>query len=228
MVNTFVTSSNSTECARNLDNVRLNQQINEAHMIINTLEGRSKSYINHPAVKMWMSYVEALKDYCNKCTLEWTSRGKNNTRIIYSELSNTIVYPYWFNMPTLHLAYKCSLLRKNPTYYNRVFKLKDDEMYAMNYGYIWPSKAYSKIQIKLGISDSDMSNDTNNSLHNKIVEEMYNSSLTDICETLCKYTQGEIETWLKDRTKSPKGRKIAKDKATYKELEAAARHYGLI
>ena len=65
---TFLPHSNFRKTARYLDYRRLGKQRVEAYQILNVLTGKSKGngWKNHPAVKMWKGYENALKLYLNK------------------------------------------------------------------------------------------------------------------------------------------------------------------
>jgi len=88
MVNTFITSTNLKECAKNLDNLRLNKQILEGTQIIKILDAydqgkvssSGRGFVNHPATKMWLGHTNQLKIYVNHMIREWVDiRGKNHS-----------------------------------------------------------------------------------------------------------------------------------------------------
>lgn len=65
---TYVLNLNLEISASQLDNIRLNNQSNEALVILRTLTGwyiknDRKGWPNHPIVKMWSGYEAALADY---------------------------------------------------------------------------------------------------------------------------------------------------------------------
>lgn len=129
---TFVTSDNVVECARSLDRSRLGKQRVEAYQILRTLKGLSLGWKNHPAVKMWKGYEEALAVYMNAMIDEWIARGYKNTmqkEIVHGAPS----FPWWFYWTPLHNSHKASLNRKMPEYY----KFDVSERF-MTHGYIWP------------------------------------------------------------------------------------------
>ena len=197
MVNTFVTSNSVKECASNLDNKRLGKQRVEAKQIIDCLEsGGRKGFANHPATLMWKDNIIGLKYYCNAMITEWKSRknskGKEflNTMELYKldeKLDEKEIMPWWFYCKQLQLTHKCSLLRKNPSYYK--FKLSENEEPFMYVGYVWPSK-----------------------LSEKGIERLKNGELRiKLCEPLgCgvpsqyRITKKEVKEWLKDKKKNPK------------------------
>ena len=61
------------ESVKCLDYRRLGKQRVEAMQILKALGNPSYGWQNHPAVKMWRGYEEALKFYMNMCILEWKS-----------------------------------------------------------------------------------------------------------------------------------------------------------
>jgi hypothetical protein len=131
---TFVVSSDVNECAKALDYRRLGKQRVEAYQILRTLRGHSHGWKNHPAVKMWNGYENALAMYMNAMIDEWVARGYKNTMIKEKIEDTAPKFPWWFNWEPLHNSHKASLNRKNSTYYNF-----DVEPCFMNHGYIWPT-----------------------------------------------------------------------------------------
>jgi hypothetical protein len=112
----------------------------EAQQILDMLLDKSKKR-NHPAVLMWVGHTDALKVYINHCIRQWLKRGKNCQLQEYNDVDeDTVVYPWWFTWPQLHLSHKCSLLRKDPEYYSEKFTLTTKESKWLLHGYIWPSK----------------------------------------------------------------------------------------
>lgn len=151
MVNTFVLGTYEYT-ATTLDNKRLGKQRVEARMIINIilqLEAglQPKGWVNHPATKMWLGYVENLKLYFNIMVNEWISRGKVNT-MPYYELHpiKSFIAPYWASWTALHHSHMASLMRKDTTLYYDKFTYP----YVYNlFGYVWPSKLSLEITNKL-------------------------------------------------------------------------------
>ena len=56
------------ETARVLDKVRLNKQIIECHQILNAIQGKTKSWKNHPVVLQYKCHEEWLKAYTDILT----------------------------------------------------------------------------------------------------------------------------------------------------------------
>lgn len=104
---------------------------------------RKIAWINHPAVKMWYKYTNALKEYYNYCLQEWINRDFNNTMEFYNLGGLKIKYPWWLGWDMVHNSHKASLNRKDPTYY----KFDVPEEY-MKYTYVWPISKKMKKDMK--------------------------------------------------------------------------------
>jgi hypothetical protein len=128
---TFLTSTNSLECAQNLDNKRLNKQILEGYQILNVLSGRSKTggWRNHPAVLMWKGYEHGLWSYIESMVQIANLRGiktENNVKnlnALYAEC-----YEDWGNehpafwrddnkIMRIITTHRANLFKKDPLYY---------------------------------------------------------------------------------------------------------------
>lgn len=157
MVNTFVISTDLTQCARQLDYRRLGKQRVEAMQIIKALEGGNPGWSKHPATLMWKDHVSHLKVYCNHMIREWIRRGYNNTMQLY-DLDESLYhvvpcdfdgitarflspftahsFPSWFSFPPFIYAHRAALVRKDPVFYA---SLLDEEVAKYMYrGYLWP------------------------------------------------------------------------------------------
>lgn len=119
---TFLPYADFTRSAQCLDWRRLGKQRVEVLQILRTLCGESDGWRNHPAVKMWNGYTEALVEYgCAVCD-EWARRGyRDNCRDKIVELSygNDVVCPLWFGDEAFHASHRSNLLRKNPEWYGQ-------------------------------------------------------------------------------------------------------------
>lgn len=127
----------SLEC---LDNKRLGKQRVEARQIYNCLRGESSlRWRNHPAVKMWKGYENALGLYHNIAIDTWLSRGfQNNMAYIDCDLgfgraNGTFSYPRWLGLAAFHDSHKSNLIRKLPEHYAILFPGIPD-----NLEYVWP------------------------------------------------------------------------------------------
>ncbi len=139
---TFITSFNQAETAKNLDNKRLGKQRVEAIQIANCLLIKENKWKNHPAVKMWKGYEDYLVNiYLSSIMKEWINRGFNNLKCsphalrLMSLLFNNhkILTPFWLNEKFI-LSHKSNLIRKNPDYYKPIFGYDIPD----NLPYIWP------------------------------------------------------------------------------------------
>ncbi len=131
---TFLPYPNIEKSLRVLDSQRLGKQRVEAFQILNILLNRTqtKGWRNHPVVKMWKGYANALKLYMNTAIQEWVSRGyKNNMR--FETIHGRIVFPSWFGNRKFHASHRGNLLRKNKSHYSQ-FRWKE----SPELPYIWP------------------------------------------------------------------------------------------
>ena len=130
---TFLPYPNVIESVKCLDYRRLGKQRVEAMQILNILEGRTekKGWINHPAVKMWRGYEDALAYYMNWCIWEWISRGYNNTMQTVN-VPEFFDYPPWFGLWDFHASHRSNLLRKDPEFYGQYGWTEPDDL-----PYIW-------------------------------------------------------------------------------------------
>ena len=112
---TFLPYPSFRESAVALDYRRLGKQRVEAFQILKTLRMGRKAWSNHPAVKMWRGYENALVLYMNAMILEWIQRGFRNTMVI--EPVAGALYPPWLGKETFHAAHRAALLAKAPEHY---------------------------------------------------------------------------------------------------------------
>ena len=114
----------------------------EAKQIIDLLECHDKGediskspWGNHPAVRMWMGYTDAIKQYFNDIVIEWIDRGYKNNMQLYKIKPNIgeiciIRYPPWFGRKDFHDAHKSNLLRKDRKFYSKYnWDVEDDLPY---------------------------------------------------------------------------------------------------
>jgi Pyrimidine dimer DNA glycosylase len=131
-VQTFIPCTTFEDCAKVLDYRRLGKQRVECKQILDTLAGKSSSWKNHPAVKMWAGYEEALRQYQRQIILEWMLvRGyKNNMEI--PERKDCKLPPWWGG--PIHASHRSALLEKNFEYYYGNWGWEDEPKIE----YIWP------------------------------------------------------------------------------------------
>lgn len=119
--------------ASDLDWQRLGKQRVEAMQILNTLEGKSKGWVNHPAVRMWREHVVLLECYHDVMIDEWMQRGYRNTMSKrYGSWKQWPAAPAWFT-PELVLSHRSNLVRKKPEHYGPLWPDVPDDL-----PYIWP------------------------------------------------------------------------------------------
>lgn len=143
MVNTFLTSADFSSSAKILDNKRLFKQCVEAKQIINLLEqndGDKQGFKSHPAVKQWVGYANALKNYYNCHLKEVLNRGHWKTKMQFYDITQPIENPWFVSCQQLHYSHMASLFRKNPEYYAFLSFPKEYN----EHGYIWPSHLEGK------------------------------------------------------------------------------------
>lgn len=153
---TFLTSFDMTENARNLDNKRLGKQRVEAVQILNTILGLSEGWKNHPAVKMWKGYERYLfYEYLREIVNEWKYREFKNTLLNiriealkfiidtekYGEVdtdSVSILFPMWIT-PELIESHQSNLIRKDYDFYKPKFPNAREGL-----EYVWPTRIEEK------------------------------------------------------------------------------------
>ena len=118
---TFLPYNNFQKSVECLDYKRLGKQRVEAMQILNILLSNKKTggWVNHPAVKMWRGYENALALYMNTCIIEWIKRGYNNTMKIFVVFEGEVKYPGWFGDLNFHASHRSNLLRKDHKYYSK-------------------------------------------------------------------------------------------------------------
>lgn len=131
---TFLPYRDFVESVKVLDYRRLGKQRVETFQVLNILLDRteSKGWRNHPAVRMWRGYEEALKLYQNVTILEWIERGYNNNMKLEEVNIDFFKFPHWLGNDDFHRSHRSNLLRKNFEYYSQFFNEPD------NLEYIWP------------------------------------------------------------------------------------------
>ena len=142
---TFLPYEDFYESAISLDKKRCWKQVVEAQQIIDCLEGKKVGWKNHPAVKMWVGYIEPLKYYFN-CFL-WVAVTKHHINTKYKEYEeiDAIVegegeflenWPWWLGNEDFHRAMRARLIEKNELFY--LPKFPNDKGFN-NGKYFWPN-----------------------------------------------------------------------------------------
>jgi len=119
---TFLPYESFTKSAQVLDYRRLGKQRVEAKQILQAIENQT-GWKNHPIVKMWTPYTNALKQYANIIITEWIGRGYNNNMEFY-DIDN-VEYPDWLGDERFHSSHRANLLRKDFDYYSQ-YKWKEN------------------------------------------------------------------------------------------------------
>ena len=131
---TFLPYADFKQSAKALDYKRLGKQRVEAWQIYQIVSKHitQGGWVNHPAVKMWRWYPNALAKYYNLMVLEWLDRGYRNTmKPIRMEFP--IEYPTFVGDVEFHNSHRSNLLRKDPEYYSQFGWDVPDDL-----PYIWP------------------------------------------------------------------------------------------
>jgi hypothetical protein len=134
---TFLPYKDFDQCAKTLDNKRLNKQILETYQILKVLSGQSPSgaWRNHPAVLMWKNAETSLRTYAKAMIKEATGRGiktdKNEANIDSLETLCGDIWgtekPFWADASGPHLkrinmTHRANLYRKDPIYYAEFYQ----------------------------------------------------------------------------------------------------------
>ena len=163
-MNTFLPYADFMKSAQCLDNKRLGKQRVEAWQIYQTLKkgqyrnckcrcseffngycvgcyskAKITAWHNHPAVKMWRGYEQALLRYGMSICEEWKKRNYVDNmlgRFIEKyDITKDTGNPNWLNNKEFHSAMRSNLLRKNKEWYSKFcWEEKGDKPY------IWPVK----------------------------------------------------------------------------------------
>lgn len=135
---TFLPYKSFTETAQILDRQRLGKQRVEAYQILRTLTGVSDGWRQHPAVKMWQGYDQALAYYGAVMCMEWIDRGYKDSLlqkfIDHMEKCEEYKEPKWWGDTSFHLSHRSNLVRKFPEHYRQFFPEVPDDL-----PYIWPT-----------------------------------------------------------------------------------------
>lgn len=138
---TFLPYANFERSAKCLDMKRLGKQRVECYTILRVLRGDFEAWRNHPAVKMWGGYQNALVHYGVLICHEWQKRGYKDqmeSRIAAFNLGGTpLQFPRWFGWVKFHRSHQIMLWIKDPTHYEQ-FGFRPEPYERRSY--IWPTK----------------------------------------------------------------------------------------
>ena len=148
---TFLPHPDFELSARSLDQKRLGKQRVECIQVVRGLTWEKYGWKNHPAVKMWRGYEEALGRYSLVCCEVWLELGFSDTcaDTIRADLANAGVteirtqhelaeagaLPPWLGDERFHVSHKSSLVRKDPEFYALRFPGVPDDL-----PYHWPTQ----------------------------------------------------------------------------------------
>lgn len=147
---TFLPYPDFRRSAASLDQRRLGKQRVEAMQVLRALTRARYGWRNHPAVKMWAGYEEALVRYGLDICVVWCATGRADTcaaTIIadyaeacgtdrvrgQQELAGIGEVPPWLGREDLHLSHRAALLRKDPDHYRPLFG-----DVPVDLPYVWP------------------------------------------------------------------------------------------
>lgn len=115
---TFLPYPEFDKSAAVLDRQRLGKQRVEAYQIMRAII-LGGGWSNHPIVKMWTGYEDALKLYANVMVEEWIRRGYRNSMEIYDITGPVIEYPWWLGIEEFHASHRAALLAKDYPHYSK-------------------------------------------------------------------------------------------------------------
>lgn len=161
-VQTFLPYADFERTARALDDRRLGKQRVEALQILRALTRERYGWKNHPAVRMWAGYEEALASYGVAVCREWCRRGHADTceaKIVDDfrsaglgaavrpavDLAGLGLLPPWLGRRSFHRSHRSALVRKDPGFYRARFPRVPDDL-----PYVWPSPAGATPPLRAG------------------------------------------------------------------------------
>jgi hypothetical protein len=153
-VQTFLPYPGFEASAEVLDDRRLGKQRVEVLQVLRALTREQYGWKNHPAVRMWTGYEEALAAYGFAICQEWSRRGHADTCAVkigtevadagvgvgvvrsQKELARDGALPRWLGDERVHRSHRLSLLHKDPDHYAPLFEGEADD----GSGYVWPGR----------------------------------------------------------------------------------------
>jgi len=151
---TFLPYKDFDKSAHVLDSKRLNKQVLEGYQILKVLNNPDPhaGWRNHPAVKMWRGFENALFDYILAMVREADRRGiktdKNKDNLLQLRVATIKNWgsgiPTWYNnkeiMAKVTTTHKANLYRKDPEFYfdfKTAVISKDNEPCCESCQYYW-------------------------------------------------------------------------------------------
>jgi hypothetical protein len=148
-VQTFLPYADFVATAHVLDPRRLGKQRVEALQVLRALTVPGHGWRNHPAVRMWRGFEEALTRYGLEICRRWSGLGHRDTCAgkltaefaalrgalprTQAELAGADALPPWLGDPELHRSHRSALVRKDPAYYGPLFPGVPADL-----PYVWP------------------------------------------------------------------------------------------
>ncbi|MCX4238619.1 MSMEG_6728 family protein [Streptomyces sp. NPDC020707] len=148
---TFLPYADFTRSAAVLDQARLGKQRVEALQVLRGLTVPGYGWRNHPAVRMWIGYEEALVRYGLDVCAVWVAEGRADTCAttlvtdfalarpgaavrVQRDLADDGELPPWLGDPAFHRSHRSALVRKAPEFYTPLFPDVPDDL-----PYLWPA-----------------------------------------------------------------------------------------
>lgn len=138
---TFLPYPSFTESAHSLCRLRLGKQRVEVLQILKAINGESKGWTNHPAVRMWRGHENALVRYGETVCMEWKRRGYKDTCLkkiqSYYDDTQSDDLPEWID--DICSSHRSALLAKNPEHYKQFgWKEEPMDLTLKPLPYYWP------------------------------------------------------------------------------------------
>lgn len=146
---TFLPHWDFERSARDLDTKRLGKQRVECIQVVRALTWEKYGWRNHPAVRMWRGYEEALGRYSITVCDVWLERGFGDTCAAtigsdlaaagvtsfrtQPELAEAGALPPWLGDEGFHLSHRSALVRKDPDHYRPLYADVPGDL-----PYVWP------------------------------------------------------------------------------------------
>jgi len=105
-----------------LDNATLSAQRIQADTILTALLRGRGGWSNHPTVRMWSGYTDALVLYRNMAIREHVLRkGRNSLGLLEEKPADMIEMPWWVGSNHVMQAHRALLVEKNYEFYSKTW-----------------------------------------------------------------------------------------------------------
>ncbi len=134
---TFLPCADFAKTAEVLDYRRLGKQRVECKQIYMALTTPGYGWQNHPAVKQWRGYEQALVRYAIAICREWRKRGYNDAQLDYFMAlpHRSRKLPAWIGYEPFHSSHRQVLLFKDIMWYGQWGWNE-----SAKYEYVWPTQ----------------------------------------------------------------------------------------